>query len=45
VVNTSIAAAASGLARAAQTRNELDTTPFRDPYGPNAVQITPQAAE
>jgi hypothetical protein len=24
---------------------EIDTTPFRDRYGPNSVQITPQAAE
>jgi hypothetical protein len=23
---------------------EIDTTPFRDRYGPNSVQITPQAA-
>jgi hypothetical protein len=24
---------------------EIDTTPFHDRYGPNSVQITPQAAE
>jgi hypothetical protein len=24
---------------------EIDTAPFRDRYGPNSVQITPQAAE
>jgi hypothetical protein len=24
---------------------EIDTVPFRDRYGPNSVQITPQAAE
>ena len=24
---------------------EIDTTPFRDRYGPNSVQVTPQAAE
>ena len=24
---------------------EIDTAPFRDRYGPNSVQVTPQAAE
>ena len=24
---------------------EIDTAPFRDRYGPNSVQIPPQAAE
>jgi hypothetical protein len=24
---------------------EIDTAPFRDRYGPNSVQVTPQAAD